>query len=306
MKYEVIGWTYYDSDYQDAFDDNNYYAVKIAVIDSIRKNALSFDWEYHHFGRAGAPVLNSGKICRFSAREWCNIMGEAWFLDPYLYFLKRTSMRPPELRKRCPNAFVDKSKILKAGCVFDTSLPIGYKTSEKDFDGKTYEAIKESVQTLLKPYKEKAEEEERKKDFYRAMRAKNEEKKAKTERETEEAKNAPLSIKMTLVDDAFYKIKNGIKTVEVRLNDKKRRRLKEGCYIRFVRYKHKEDELKVQVVGLYKFKSFKALFSSELFSKTGFGDYTAEDATKKMYEYYDKADELKYGVLGIEIKVLTK
>lgn len=116
----------------------------------------------------------------------------------------------------------------------------------------------------------------------------------------------PLVIEMTLNDEPFKQIDDGIKTVEIRLNDEKRQRLQVGDIIQFIRKDNIEDHLRAKVVALHKFTSFKQLFSSDLTHKTGFAGYTIEKAIDKMHEYYDETNENKYGVLAIEIEVLTK
>ena len=295
IRYEVIGWTHYDSEYQNAIKtyQDNYNAVKEAVIENIRQNCLSFDWQYHWCGLAGAPVLNTGEICRFGAREWSEIMGEAWLLDASLYFLRRTEERPLELRKRYPKAYVAKDKILQQG---------SYALDLESQSNANTESLKERIAKLLKPYKEKAEAEEQKKDFYREIRARNEEKREKLKREIEETKNRPLSIKMTLSDDDFSKIKNGTKVIEVRLNNKKCRRLIKGCFIRFVRYKHKEDQQTVRVVAVTRFNTFKEFYQSDMLPLANLDDLTLDDFLARMHKQVSKEDESSLGVVAITIE----
>lgn len=114
----------------------------------------------------------------------------------------------------------------------------------------------------------------------------------------------PSVIEMTLYDEPFKQIYNGVKTVEIRLNDEKRQRLQAGDIIRFTRKDHIEDCIRTKVIALHKFASFKELFSSDLISKTGFDGYTTEQSIGKMHEIYDEKKENEYGVLAIEIEVL--
>lgn len=62
--------------------------------------------------------------------------------------------------------------------------------------------------------------------------------------------------------------------------------------------------MRARVVALHRFGSFKALFESALFFKTGSGELSAEEAAESMYNYYTKEQENEYGVLGIEIRLL--
>lgn len=109
---------------------------------------------------------------------------------------------------------------------------------------------------------------------------------------------------MRLADRPFELIKSGVKTVEVRLNDEKRRKLEEGQTIVFARASGAGETISAKIAALHRFGSFSELFHSELFPACGFGDMTPEAATEAMYEYYSTADELFYGVLAIELKKL--
>ena len=111
---------------------------------------------------------------------------------------------------------------------------------------------------------------------------------------------------MRLAKAPYDSIKRGEKTVEVRLNDAKRRTVKAGDIIVFDSFDDAQDIVVVQVVELHHFNRFQELFASELFPKTGSVGVSAEEAAKSMYQYYTKEQEEQYGVLGIEIKLLTE
>ena len=105
--------------------------------------------------------------------------------------------------------------------------------------------------------------------------------------------------KMKLNQEPFEKIKNGTKTIEFRLYDEKRQKVKIGDKIEFSKLPDLKEKLLVDVIDLYKEKTFKNLFQKI---------YTNEDEinskTKSMYEIYSPEKEAKYGVLGIKIKVI--
>lgn len=107
---------------------------------------------------------------------------------------------------------------------------------------------------------------------------------------------------MKLQNDPFNKIKEGSKTVELRLNDDKRRLLKVDDVILFTNLSTLE-KMNVVIKGLYYFNSFEELY--KFFSKEEMG-YNKEDKAsyKDMLEYYSIEDEKKYGVVGIKIKKL--
>lgn len=110
------------------------------------------------------------------------------------------------------------------------------------------------------------------------------------------------AIEMHLAVEPFKKMKSGEKTVEIRLYDEKRRRIKVGDSITFFRGDNCDEWITATVIGLHRFQSFKELFFSDLFSKTGYGDMTPEDATDSMYHYYTCEQEKKFGVLAIVVK----
>ena len=106
--------------------------------------------------------------------------------------------------------------------------------------------------------------------------------------------------KMKLHNNPFQCIKNKSKTIEIRLNDEKRRLLNIKDDIEFVNIDTNET-LRVNIVNLYPFKNFKELYNS--FDKMSLGYKEKEKASyEDMYEYYSKEQEDKYGVLAIEIK----
>lgn len=109
---------------------------------------------------------------------------------------------------------------------------------------------------------------------------------------------------MKLNNEPFECIKNGTKTIELRLNDEKRKLLTVGDYIEFTN-KVTNEKLLVEVIDLFKYNSFEELYKH--FNKIEMGYSINEEANPKdMENYYSKEEQEKYGVLGIKIKKLTK
>ena len=109
---------------------------------------------------------------------------------------------------------------------------------------------------------------------------------------------------MKLNNEPFECIKNGTKTIELRLNDEKRKLLTVGDYIDFTN-RVTNEKLLVEVIDLFKYNSFKELYKH--FNKIEMGYSINEEANPKdMENYYSKEEQEKYGVLGIKIKKLTK
>ena len=109
---------------------------------------------------------------------------------------------------------------------------------------------------------------------------------------------------MKLNNEPFECIKNGTKTIELRLNDDKRKLLTVGDYIEFTN-RATNEKLLVEVIDLFKYNSFEELYKH--FNKIEMGYSINEEANPKdMENYYSKEEQEKYGVLGIKIKKLTK
>ena len=108
--------------------------------------------------------------------------------------------------------------------------------------------------------------------------------------------------KIHLHDEPFKLIKSGFKTIEMRLYDEKRRKIKIGDAIEFTN-RVTSEKITVLVINLYLFDSFKDLY--DVFDKKSIGYMEEEEAKPSdMEKYYDKEDIEKYGVVGIEIKVI--
>ena len=105
---------------------------------------------------------------------------------------------------------------------------------------------------------------------------------------------------MKLNNGPFKNIKNGTKTIELRLNDEKRQLLKIKDLIEFTN-RETLEQLLVEIENLYHYPSFEELYKH--FDKVAMGYKEDEKADPKdMEEYYSKEEQEKYGVLGIEIK----
>lgn len=105
--------------------------------------------------------------------------------------------------------------------------------------------------------------------------------------------------RMKLQNEPFKQIKKEIKKIEIRLNDEKRKIFEINDYIEFTNITTLEIMF-VKITNLYHFESFEKLFNNFDNSILGCGSY------EEMYKYYSREEEKKYGVLGIEIKVLPK
>ena len=105
--------------------------------------------------------------------------------------------------------------------------------------------------------------------------------------------------KMKLQESPFERIKNGTKTIEFRLFDEKRQKIKIGDKIEFSKLPDLQEKLLVNVIELYREDTFEKLFR-KLYSDEGI----IKEKTNSMKKYYSPEEEKEYGVIGIKIALL--
>ncbi|GGO00963.1 ASCH domain-containing protein [Saccharibacillus kuerlensis] len=108
---------------------------------------------------------------------------------------------------------------------------------------------------------------------------------------------------MTLFPEYFDSICSGCKKVEVRLNDEKRRVISVGDTIQFECLPHRERTVKVLVEELYKHETFEDLYRSIPFADMDCEGWTMTEMIDGTYEIYTPEQELKWGALGIRIRL---
>ncbi len=106
---------------------------------------------------------------------------------------------------------------------------------------------------------------------------------------------------MKLRPSPFEMIKNGEKTVELRLFDEKRQSVKVGDQIVFTNTETGETYT-ASVVNLHRFDSFEELYQSLPLLKCGYTAETVGSAhPSDMEQYYSAEEQAQYGVVGIEL-----
>ena len=106
--------------------------------------------------------------------------------------------------------------------------------------------------------------------------------------------------KMKLQESPFERIKNGTKTIEFRLYDDKRSKIKIGDQIEFSKLPDLQETVLVDVLDLYREDTFENLFK-KLFTD----ENEIKSKTTSMYQYYSPDEEKQYGVLGIKISLIS-
>ena len=112
---------------------------------------------------------------------------------------------------------------------------------------------------------------------------------------------------MRLNNRPFQLIYSGNKTIELRLFDEKRQLIKAGDIIKFINTADENNTLLVEVVELHIYKDFIELYNNLPLLKCGYTEQDIDSADPKhMEKYYSQEQQSKYGVVGIEIKVVGK
>lgn len=107
---------------------------------------------------------------------------------------------------------------------------------------------------------------------------------------------------MGLYGQYFKAMKEGKKTVEVRLNDEKRREIKIGDTIEFVKVPEQDEIVKVQVTDLRKYDTFKEMYEAIPFQYFDCEGWSMKEMLEGTYEIYTPEQEKRWGTLAITIK----
>ena len=109
---------------------------------------------------------------------------------------------------------------------------------------------------------------------------------------------------MGLYESPFNSIKSGKKTVEVRLNDEKRRKISIGDSIKFTKVPESNETLTVEVLDLSEFPTFKEMYETIPASDFDTVGDPIDLMVQQTYEIYSPEQEKEWGALAITIKLL--
>ena len=108
--------------------------------------------------------------------------------------------------------------------------------------------------------------------------------------------------RMHLDPQAFDRMEDEKKTIELRLYDEKRRRIQAGDVIRFESTDDETDVLFAWVTGMRFFASFDELYAALPLTACGYApEELAAASPRDMDKYYAPEDQKKWGVVGIEL-----
>lgn len=105
-----------------------------------------------------------------------------------------------------------------------------------------------------------------------------------------------------LDEKPFKLIREGKKTIELRLYDEKRRMIQVNDILKFEN-RVSGEVLEVKVIAMHVYNNFKELYKNFDKEKLGYGR-TEVAKPEDMEVYYSKEDQTQFGVVGIEISVL--
>ena len=105
-----------------------------------------------------------------------------------------------------------------------------------------------------------------------------------------------------LDEDIFDVVKNGKKTVEVRVNDEKRRKLKKGDTIIFLKRPDDIEKIEAIVEELNYYKDFSELIQDFSMEELYLPSYTKKDFIDLLKRFYSSDEISKYGTVAIRFK----
>lgn len=102
------------------------------------------------------------------------------------------------------------------------------------------------------------------------------------------------------VQPRYYEaIKDGIKQIELRLYDEKRKEIRLGDTIEILKEPDLKERILVKVIGLLHYESFPMLLRDFDSSIVAGPTVSKEELLRDLEVYYSKEKQAKFGVLGI-------
>lgn len=109
---------------------------------------------------------------------------------------------------------------------------------------------------------------------------------------------------MKLQEEYYSYILNGTKRIEIRLYDEKRRKVKLGDTIKFLKEPNLKESFKAKVIGLLRYNTFEDMFKDFDISILADKSMTKNELLNVLEKFYIKDKQKEYGVLGIRIELI--
>ncbi len=110
--------------------------------------------------------------------------------------------------------------------------------------------------------------------------------------------------KLKLQPKYYNFILNGTKRIEIRLFDEKRKQIKIGDTIKFLKEPDLKESFNTKVIELLRYNNFNDMFKDFDISILADISMTKEDLIKELEQFYTKEKQYKYGVVGIRIELI--
>ena len=111
-------------------------------------------------------------------------------------------------------------------------------------------------------------------------------------------------MKVHLHPEVFDIVMNGVKDVEIRVNDEKRRQLKVGDTLLFVKRPDDLESVRAVVKNLVYFSSFEEVMDAYEMKRIYLENTTREEYLQLMKKFYSDEEVKKNGVVAIEFQLL--
>lgn len=109
---------------------------------------------------------------------------------------------------------------------------------------------------------------------------------------------------MTLNDEHYFAVKDGRKTIELRVHDEKRRRIRSGDRIVFSKKSDTAQKILVCVKGCYLYENFECLVDDFTADELGFQTKSKRSIVKLVNSIYDRSKIRKCGALAIKFEMM--
>lgn len=109
---------------------------------------------------------------------------------------------------------------------------------------------------------------------------------------------------MKLTEGPFGRMEKGLKLLELRLYDDKRKSIRLGDEIVFKLLPDLEKQILTKVTGLLIYPKFESMIDDLPACLLGYKEEDKDYLRTSMYEIYSRDDEEKFGALGIRLEIL--
>ena len=109
-----------------------------------------------------------------------------------------------------------------------------------------------------------------------------------------------MEMTIHLHKEVFDIVREGVKDVEIRVNDLKRRKLNVGDTLIFINRGDEDEKIKAKVTALVHFNDFAEVLDYYKMERLYLKETTKEEYLELMSKFYSDEEVKKYGVVAIE------